>query len=118
MSDTNALSLAGQTQRWKFTSGPTANNTYEHTFKADGTVVYRSADGDSKDKDAAKAPAATKSPPIKYASFEVAPRLHLVSYLSEHGYTLTVLVNTGNRRLNGFASNEKEWYPLEGMLLG
>jgi hypothetical protein len=46
----------------------------------------------------------------------VTPGVHLVSYLSESGYTLTVLVNTHNRQLHGFASNEKEWYPLTGSL--
>ena len=34
-------SLAGRTLRWKFNEGPTADTEYEHTFKTDGTVVYR-----------------------------------------------------------------------------
>ena len=50
------------------------------------------------------------------AAFEVAPGLHLVSYLSASGYTLTVLVNTNDGRLHGFASSAKEWYPLTGIL--
>jgi hypothetical protein len=42
--------------------------------------------------------------------------MHLVSYLSDSGYTLTVLVNTHNGQLHGFASGAKEWYPLTGTL--
>jgi hypothetical protein len=110
------LSLAGQTQRWKFTNGPTANTIFEHTFKPDGTVVFKSVNGQASTPSAETTPAQPPEP-IHYASFEVAPGLHLVSYLTNHGFTLTVLVNTQNRRLNGFASNETEWYPLEGVMI-
>lgn len=113
----NQLSLAGQTQRWKISNGPTADTIYEHTFNPDGTVVFKSVNGPAAVKPVAEAKPAQPPEPIPYASFEVAPGLHLVSYLSNHGYTLTVLVNTQNRRLNGFASNETEWYPLEGALV-
>ncbi len=105
------LSLAGQTQRWKFDEGPTAGKTYEHTFSPDGTVSFREVGGTSTEK-----PSAEKRPTTRYAAFEAAPGLHLVSYLSESGYTLTVLVNTNNGRLHGFASSAKEWYPLTGTL--
>jgi len=101
--------LAGRTFRWTFTDGPTANKTYEHVFNADGTVVFRGVNGDP------VTPAtAQKGPGIKYASFEIAPNTHLVSYLSNHGYTLTVAMNLDNKQLHGFASNDKEWYPLTG----
>jgi hypothetical protein len=117
MPATTQLSLAGQTQRWKFHNGPTANSTFEHTFHPDGTVKFRSVDDPARAKSTPAARPAAPTPPIEYASFEVAPGLHLVSYLSDHGYTLTVLVNTQTRQLTGFASNEKEWYPLEGTLM-
>jgi hypothetical protein len=111
MTATTSLSLAGRTQRWKFVDGPTAGKTYEHTFSPDGTVSFREVGGADKGK-----AGPGKPPGIRYASFEVAPGLHLVSYLSESGYTLTVLVNTNDGRLHGFASSAKEWYPLTGIL--
>jgi hypothetical protein len=101
--------LAGRTFNWTFNDGPTAGKTYEHVFKPDGTVVFKEANG-------APQPAAAgeKAPATKYASFQIAPNTHLVSYLSNHGYTLTVAMNLDNKELHGFASNDKEWHPLKG----
>ena len=101
--------LAGRTFRWTFNDGPTAGKTYEHVFNADGTVVFKEANG-------AQPATATgeKGPGIKYASFQIAPNTHLVSYLSNHGYTLTVAMNLDNKELHGFASNDKEWHPVKG----
>jgi hypothetical protein len=111
-------SLAGRTLRWKFNEGPTAETEYEHTFKSDGTVVYRTIGGHAKPESAKHSEPARKPIPTPYASYEVGPGWHLVSYLSaDSGYTLTVLVNTSDGMLHGFASNEKEWYPLTGALL-
>lgn len=101
--------LAGRTFRWTFNDGPTANKTYEHVFSPDGTVVFKEVNGPPQ-----AAPTGEKGPGIKYASFEIAPNTHLVSYLSNHGYTLTVAMNLDNKQLHGFASNDKVWYPLSG----
>jgi hypothetical protein len=106
------LSLAGRTLQWRFDGGPTGDKTYEHTFRADGTVVYREV-GTGEAKAAADGEGGTR-----YASFEVAPGMHLVSYLASSGFTLTVLVNQGARTVHGFASNEKSWFPLQGALVG
>ena len=95
--------LAGRTFRWTFDGGPTAGKTYEHNFNADGTVVFKEAGG-----------AAPGGAGVKYAAFEITPQIILVSYLSQHGYTLTVAMNRASKKLHGFASNDKEWYPLEG----
>jgi len=100
-----AETLAGRTLRWKFEEGPTAGSTYEHTFHPDGSVEFRKLDGKKEGK-------ATREK--KYASFEVAPEVHLVSYLGASGYTLTVALNFRTGTLYGFASNEKEWYPVSG----
>lgn len=112
-------SLAGRTLRWKFNEGPTTDTEYEHTFRPDGTVVYRTIHDDKPARPAAsKGKPAAKPTPTLYASFEVAQGWHLVSYLSpDSGFTLTVLVNATDGILHGFASNEKEWYPLTGSLL-
>ena len=101
--------LAGRTFRWSFNDGPTAGKTYEHVFNADGKVVFKEAN-------TAPQAAATgeKEPGTKYASFQIAPDMHLVSYLSNHGYTLTVAMNLENKQIHGFASNDKEWHPVEG----
>jgi hypothetical protein len=120
MSDANQ-SLAGRTIRWTFDDGPTAGTTFEHTFSTDGTVTWR-------DVSAKKAPAKSaetksgngksgngKDPEgVPYASFEVAPDVHLVSYLSDSGYTLTVTVNLETLQCSGVASNAEEWYPSTG----
>jgi hypothetical protein len=103
-----ATSLSGQTIRWKFEEGPTAGGTYEHAFEVDGSVSFRKLDGAAEGK-----PTRVK----KYGSFEVAPAVHLVSYLAEEsGYTLTIAMNFATGRLYGFASNDKEWHPVSGTL--
>lgn len=101
--------LSGRTFRWTFNDGPTAGKTYEHVFSPDGTVVFREVNDASQ-----PAPAAEKGPGIKYASFQIAPNMHLVSYLSNQGYTLTVAMNLDSKELHGFASNDKEWHPVKG----
>jgi hypothetical protein len=132
MTDKQELSLAGQTLRFAFAGGPTANKTYEHEFNRDGTVKWSEVGGGSKSQadgstankgasDGAREKsgndAKKPTPPTQYESFEVAPGIHLVSYLSaDSGYTLTVLANTTNGKLHGFASSSKEWYPLTGRL--
>lgn len=113
--------LHGRTFKWNFADGPTAGTVYEHTFADDGTVAFREAAGEG---GAAAATATGRDKPVpdkpapktKYASFEVSPGIHLVSYLSSSGYTLTTCMNLATKRLHGFASNDKEWYPLTGRL--
>jgi hypothetical protein len=117
----SAQSLAGQTLRWKFEDGPTAGTVYEHTFRPDGTVVWRDVSGEkktgaAKDQGAEEKPAAKAEAP-RYASFEVTPKTHLVSYLSHSGYTLTVALNFDTGHCYGIASNSEQWFPLEGRLV-
>ena len=95
-------SLAGKTLRWTFPGGPTGDTVYEHVFRLDGMVTFQSVGQ------------GTPSKPIPYVSFEVGPHLHMVSYLSEAGHTLTVLANLKTGALRGFASNGTDWHPLVG----
>jgi hypothetical protein len=104
-------SLAGMTLRWRFDEGPTAGTVYEHTFRPDGTVVWRDV---GKPEPSGKN--AKDASGVKYASFEVAPATHLVSYRAESGYTLTVALNFETQKCFGAASSSKEWYPLSGTL--
>jgi len=106
-----AQSLAGRTLRWTFAEGPTAGKTYEHTFHADGTVVWKGVDDAAQDKPKG---AASAPPKVPYASFEVAPDTHLVSYLSDAGFTLTVALSFKTKQCYGVASNNEMWYPLTG----
>jgi len=109
-------SLAGRTIRWTFNDGPTAGTTYEHDFFPDGTVTWRSVNNGNPTEKAEKKPkkTSTKPPSVPYASFDVAPNVHLVSYLSDSGYTLTVNLNLETLRCYGVASNGEEWYPSAG----
>lgn len=102
--------LAGRTFRWTFNDGPTAGKTYEHVFSPDGTVAFKEVNGGPPQA----AASGEKGPGIKYASFQIAPNTHLVSYLSNQGYTLTVAMNLDSKQIHGFASNDKEWYPVRG----
>lgn len=102
--------LSGRVYNLTFNDGPTAGKTYEHTFAPDGTVKF---------KEAGAAPGGEQSgggemPATKYAAFEIGQNLYLVSYLSSHGYTLTVAMNLDSKRLHGFASGNNEWHPLGG----
>lgn len=106
-------SLAGRALRWTFAEGPTAGKTYEHIFHSDGTVAFRGVDGAAHDKPQREG-GASAPPKVKYASFEVAPDTHLVSYLSEAGFTLTVALNFKTKQCYGVASNSESWYPLTG----
>lgn len=102
-----STALNGRVFKWTFEEGPTAGGTYEHAFDADG-VAFRKVDG----SEGGKATRATK-----VAAYEVAPSVHLVSYLAEEsGYTLTVAMNLETGRLYGFASGNKEWHPVSGRL--
>ena len=102
--------LAGRVFRWTFAGGPTVGKTYEHSFNTNGTVVFKEVGGTASSGEGGGG----AMPGAKYASFEIAPNTHLVSYLSSHGYTLTVAMNLASKKIHGFASNDKEWYPVEG----
>jgi hypothetical protein len=115
-------SLAGRTIRWTFDDGPTAGKTYEHTFFPDGTVTWRDVGGAKKHpaestEKATSGDSSDKEPKgVPYASFEIAPDVHLVSYLSDSGYTLTVTLNLETLQCSGIASNDKEWYTSTGTI--
>lgn len=104
-------SLAGMTIRWRFDEGPTAGTIYEHTFRPDGRVMWRDVSKSDSNGERIR-----NSPGASYASFEIAPATHLVSYLSESGYALTVALNFETQKCFGIASNQKEWYPMTGTL--
>ena len=97
--------VRGRTLRWTFEDGSTAGTTFEHDFRTDGTVVFRVA-GSPKD--------AAKEAPVPYGSARVTDDVHVVSYKSTNGYTLTVVLGLMDGRMVGFASNEKDWSQQRG----
>ncbi len=98
-------SLTGKTLRWTFADGPVAGKTYEHTFNADGSVVYRSIDGATPGKPTRERVCATD---------RIDDNIFVISYLAVSGYTLTVVLNFQDHRMVGFASNEEAWYRQQG----
>jgi hypothetical protein len=113
--------IRGKTMRWTFTDGPTAGSTYEHAFSKSGTVKFKPVGGEAGTakpaaKGAAKKKAAKPSKPEspKYAAMRAADDTYAVSYLSGSGYTLTVVLNFKDNSMVGFASNDKQWFPVKG----
>lgn len=98
-------SLLGKTVRWSFTDGPGAGTLFEHTFHDDSSVMWRVLDGEGKGHSAQEK---------RCATMQVTDDVHTASYLAASGYTLTVVLNLASGRVFGFASNNKEWYPLIG----
>ena len=80
----------------------------------EATKNESAADATSGERADAKSSSATKKE-TRYVAYEVAPGIVLVSYLSaDSGYTLTTCMDLNSKRLHGFASSSKEWYPLMG----
>jgi molybdenum cofactor biosynthesis protein MoaF len=111
--------IRGKTVRWTFDDGPMKGKTFEHKFNEDGTVVFRAVEPSGENTPTKKKSDKQKgdsksSEQIEYAAMKVSDHVYAVSYLGGQGYTLTVVLNLDDGRLVGFASNEKEWYPLRG----
>lgn len=105
MSERRVDSIRGKTLRWTFTDGLMAGIPFEHTFHEDGTVLWRALGGSMKGRSAQEK---------EYAAVKIADNVYAVSYLAKSGYTLTVVLNFKSKRMNGFASNDKQWYPMTG----
>ena len=104
--------IRGKTHRWTWTDGPTKGKVHEHVFHEDGTVEWRDADTPQADK-SQKADSEPKERP-EYAAIKVAEDVYVVSYLAPSGFTLTVVLNFQDHKIVGFASGEKDWYPVQG----
>lgn len=97
--------LLGRTIRWRFSDGPVAGQTFEHTFNTDGSVVWRSVDG--------KEP--TKLHQEKFGAVApISDEVVAVSYVSAGGYTLTVALNLETSQMVGFASCHDTWAQQKG----
>ncbi len=96
-------SLRGKTVRWSFNEGPTKGKTFEHVFNEDGSAKYNEVGGNGQGETVRKC-----------AVEKVTRDVHVVSYLSESGYTLTAVLNFADITVLSFASNEKGWFPARG----
>jgi hypothetical protein len=90
--------IAGKTIEWTFTDGPMAEKSFEHTFGIDGSVSFKMVGGEDRGK-------ATL---IERCFIEpVGKDVYAVSYTSESGYTLTVVLDYRTYDVVAFASNDK-----------
>jgi len=107
--------VRGRTIRFTWTDGPTKGSTHEHVFDEDGTVEWHSGEesGSRASTDEAARDRAPAERP-RYSSIEVTDDFWMVSYLSNSGYTLTVVLNFEDGSLVGVASNDQKWFPMRG----
>jgi hypothetical protein len=101
-----ATDLGGKTIRWTYADGPMKGKHFEHSFASDGTVTWKEA-GEAK-------PAADSH--AKYQFQRISGEVYVVSYLSNHGFTLTTVVDERSGAIVSFASNEKDLVVQRGSL--
>ena len=100
-----AARVAGKAFRFHWLAGPTAGKSHEHIFHTNGTVSYAQVEPEH---------APQYRTEKQYGALEVGSDVVVVSYLAKSGYTLTVAMDFRTHRLQGFASNSQEWYPVQG----
>ena len=109
--------VCGKTIRLSWADGPTKGTTQEHVFHKDGTVEWHSIETGGKAKPATEsgsAKPAKKPEKPHYAGVKITDDICMVSYLSQSGYTLTVVLNFSDGSTAAIASNEKDWLPARG----
>ncbi len=109
-----ADAIRGKTIRMTWTDGPTKGSTHEHVFHEDGTVIWRDPNATPKAQPNDKSGQAKPVEQPPYAAVEAAQGVYAVSYLAQSGYTLTAVLNFGDKRIVGFASSAKDWHPVRG----
>jgi hypothetical protein len=101
-----AKDLAGKTIRWTYADGPMKGKKFEHSFTDDGTVTWKEA-GDAK---------ASADSRAKYQFARITDDIYVFSYLSNHGFTLTSVIDERAVTVVSFASNEKELVAQHGTI--
>ena len=94
--------VQGRSLAFYWTDGPAKDATHIHAFHDDGTVEWHSVESDA----SSERPA--------YMAARIDRDICLVSYLSQSGYTLTVVLDFIEETVTGVASNDKCWYPVRG----
>ena len=109
--------VCGKTIRLSWADGPTKGTTQEHVFHKNGTVEWHSIESGAKAKPAAESggtKAAKKPETPQYVAEKISDDICMISYLSQSGYTLTVILNLSDDSTVAIASNEKDWLPAHG----
>ena len=97
--------LRGTTIRWTYADGPMKGKHFEHSFTSD-TVTWKEAGG----------PKPSADSQAKYRFERISDDVYVVSYLSNHGFTLTTVVDERSGAIVSFASNEKDLVVQRGNL--
>ena len=97
--------ITGHTLRWTFQDGPMAGKSFDHAFNRNGSVSFREVGGD---------PNAKPGMADQYHVASVGQDVHTVSYLSNSGFTLTVVLDFRSKKLIAFASNEQSLTMQQG----
>lgn len=103
--------VRGKTIRFIWSEGPTKGTAQEHLFHADGTVEWHRVEGDEA---APTKPSGGMAERVPYAAMDISNDVSMVSYLARSGYTLTVVLHFTQETIAGIASNEKNWFPVQG----
>ena len=107
-----AAAVRGKRIQMTWTAGPTRGSTHEHVFHDDGTVEWYDAESRKTPSDKQKEGPGRERP--EYAAFRVADDIYLVSYLASSGFALTVALHFGEKKIVGFATSSKDWFPVQG----
>ena len=97
--------ITGHSLRFKFADGPMAGKAFDHIFSRNGQVTFHEVGGDPNAK-----PGSTD----QYEVASLGQDVHVLSYLTGNGNTLTVVLDYRTRKLVAFASNEKTLTRQEG----
>lgn len=97
--------ITGHSLRWKFSDGPMAGKSFDHTFSRNGNVSFREVGGD---------PSAKAGNADRYEVAPVGQDAFAVSYLTSAGRTLTVVLDYKTLKLIAFASNETSLVMQQG----
>ncbi len=90
--------ITGHSLRFRFTDGPVAGKSFDHTFSRNGHVTFKEVGSD---------PNAKPGVAQQYEVASLNNDVHTVSYLAASGYTLTTILDFKTLKLVAFASNEK-----------
>ena len=88
--------ITGHSLRFKFNDGPMAGKAFDHTFSRNGNVSFREVESD---------PNAKPGSAQQYHVASVGQDVHVLSYLTCSGNTLTVILDYRSMKLVAFGSN-------------
>ena len=97
--------ITGHSLRFKFNDGPMAGKAFDHTFSRNGNVSFREAESD---------PNAKPGSAQQYHVASVGQDVHVISYLTANGHTLTIVLDYKAMRLVAFASDAKSLIMQQG----